>query len=213
MSLQGAQEVAHWKTLQLLSMSLGCFICCNSLFSIWCPSPSSVCLSLRVAVRKRATCTRSRLFSAGPAAVQLHLLQHLPLNFLCNGRKRPLYFGVSLKSHLLDQAPFHRQSPPQYCSSTIPLILLLLQLHLLQPFPPIPSHFPLPSFRSGRKKASILYCITYILSCWTKHSSSFAMLMVGRILGGIATSLLFSAFESWLVAEHFKVREICLPCG
>ncbi|KAH7424931.1 hypothetical protein KP509_11G032000 [Ceratopteris richardii] len=28
--------------------------------------------------------------------------------------------------------------------------------------------------------------------------------MVGRILGGIATSLLFSAFESWLVAEHFK---------
>jgi len=29
---------------------------------------------------------------------------------------------------------------------------------------------------------------------------------VGRILGGIATSLLFSAFESWLVAEHNKVR-------
>jgi len=30
--------------------------------------------------------------------------------------------------------------------------------------------------------------------------------MLGRILGGIATSLLFSAFESWLVAEHFKVQ-------
>ncbi|GAQ80841.1 major facilitator superfamily protein [Klebsormidium nitens] len=58
--------------------------------------------------------------------------------------------------------------------------------------------------KHGRKRASILYCITYILSCWTKHSSSFAILMVGRILGGIATSLLFSAFESWLVAEHFK---------
>ncbi|KAK2981910.1 hypothetical protein RJ640_019130 [Escallonia rubra] len=28
--------------------------------------------------------------------------------------------------------------------------------------------------------------------------------MLGRILGGIATSLLFSAFESWLVAEHNK---------
>jgi hypothetical protein len=28
--------------------------------------------------------------------------------------------------------------------------------------------------------------------------------MLGRILGGIATSLLYSAFESWLVAEHFK---------
>ena len=28
------------------------------------------------------------------------------------------------------------------------------------------------------------------------------MLMLGRILGGIATSLLFSVFESWMVAEH-----------
>ncbi|CAI8609486.1 unnamed protein product [Vicia faba] len=28
--------------------------------------------------------------------------------------------------------------------------------------------------------------------------------MLGRILGGIPTSLLFSASESWLVAEHFK---------
>jgi hypothetical protein len=28
--------------------------------------------------------------------------------------------------------------------------------------------------------------------------------MLGRVFGGIATSLLFSAFESWLVAEHFK---------
>ncbi|TYH58049.1 hypothetical protein ES332_D08G129300v1 [Gossypium tomentosum] len=28
--------------------------------------------------------------------------------------------------------------------------------------------------------------------------------MIGRVLGGIATSLLFSAFESWLVAEHNK---------
>jgi Sugar-tranasporters, 12 TM len=32
--------------------------------------------------------------------------------------------------------------------------------------------------------------------------------MLGRILGGIATSLLFSAFESWLVAEHNKVAKI-----
>nr|KAJ0186026.1 hypothetical protein LSAT_V11C900484120 [Lactuca sativa] len=50
------------------------------------------------------------------------------------------------------------------------------------------------------KRASITYCITYILSCITKHSSQYRILMVGRI----ATSLLFSAFESWLVAEHNK---------
>lgn len=51
------------------------------------------------------------------------------------------------------------------------------------------------------------YCITYMLSCVTKHSSEYKILMLGRILGGIATSLLFSAFESWLVAEHNKVKD------
>ncbi|CAN1254695.1 Molybdate-anion transporter [Linum perenne] len=58
--------------------------------------------------------------------------------------------------------------------------------------------------QQGRKRACITYCITYILSCITKHSPHYKVLMLGRILGGIATSLLFSAFESWLVAEHFK---------
>lgn len=31
---------------------------------------------------------------------------------------------------------------------------------------------------------------------------------MGRIFCGVATSLLFSAFESWLVAEHFKVSQL-----
>ncbi|CAI0441799.1 unnamed protein product [Linum tenue] len=60
---------------------------------------------------------------------------------------------------------------------------------------------------SGRKRACVTYCITYILSCITKHSPHYKVLMLGRVLGGIATSLLFSAFESWLVAEHFKSDE------
>lgn len=58
--------------------------------------------------------------------------------------------------------------------------------------------------RLGRKRASLTYVVTYTLSCFTKHSPHYWVLMVGRILGGISTSLLFSAFESWLVAEHFK---------
>ncbi|THG10738.1 hypothetical protein TEA_023114 [Camellia sinensis var. sinensis] len=58
--------------------------------------------------------------------------------------------------------------------------------------------------KQGRKRACVTYCITYILSCITKHSSQYQVLMLGRVLGGIATSLLFSAFESWLVAEHNK---------
>lgn len=60
----------------------------------------------------------------------------------------------------------------------------------------------------GRKRACVTYCITYILSCITKHSPHYKVLMLGRILGGIATSLLFSAFESWLVAEHNKVHSV-----
>ncbi|KAH9774948.1 Major facilitator superfamily domain-containing protein 5 [Citrus sinensis] len=58
--------------------------------------------------------------------------------------------------------------------------------------------------KQGRKRACVTYCITYMLSCVTKHSSEYKILMLGRIFGGIATSLLFSAFESWLVAEHNK---------
>ncbi|KAJ6807465.1 molybdate-anion transporter-like [Iris pallida] len=58
--------------------------------------------------------------------------------------------------------------------------------------------------KQGRKRACVTYCITYILSCITKHSPQYKVLMLGRILGGVATSLLFSAFESWLVAEHNK---------
>ncbi|XP_040986748.1 molybdate-anion transporter-like [Juglans microcarpa x Juglans regia] len=58
--------------------------------------------------------------------------------------------------------------------------------------------------KQGRKRACVTYCIAYILSCITKHSPEYKVLMLGRILGGIATSLLFSAFESWLVAEHNK---------
>lgn len=54
----------------------------------------------------------------------------------------------------------------------------------------------------GRKRCAVLYCVLYIVSCMTKHSSNYAWLMLGRVTGGIATSLLFSTFECWMVAEH-----------
>mmetsp|Transcript_5039 Transcript_5039/g.10932 ORF Transcript_5039/g.10932 Transcript_5039/m.10932 type:complete len:498 (-) Transcript_5039:665-2158(-) len=56
----------------------------------------------------------------------------------------------------------------------------------------------------GRRCASIVYVISYSLSCLTKHSGEYWVLMLGRLLGGVSTSLLFSAFESWLVAEHYS---------
>eukprot|EP00127_Corallochytrium_limacisporum_P003131 Clim_evm60s146 gene=Clim_evmTU60s146 len=54
----------------------------------------------------------------------------------------------------------------------------------------------------GRKNMCMVYCITYAVSCATKHFNHLEILMAGRLLAGIATSILFSAFESWLVHEH-----------
>lgn len=54
----------------------------------------------------------------------------------------------------------------------------------------------------GRKKMCLAYAVMYTICCWTKHSSNIQVLMVGRFFGGISTSILFSAFESWLVSEH-----------
>ncbi|XP_038062022.1 molybdate-anion transporter-like [Patiria miniata] len=54
----------------------------------------------------------------------------------------------------------------------------------------------------GRRANCILYGILYALACVTKHFNNFYILMIGRLLGGTATSILYSAFESWLVYEH-----------
>ncbi|GAB5355177.1 hypothetical protein AAMO2058_000183400 [Amorphochlora amoebiformis] len=56
----------------------------------------------------------------------------------------------------------------------------------------------------GRKKTCVLFGLLYIASCITKHFSNFHILMLGRLLGGVATSLLFSVFEAWMVSEHFS---------
>jgi len=58
--------------------------------------------------------------------------------------------------------------------------------------------------RHGRRRAALTYVATYTIGCFTKHFNSFWVLFTGRIFCGVATSLLYSAFESWLVAEHFK---------
>lgn len=57
----------------------------------------------------------------------------------------------------------------------------------------------------GRKKGVLAYAMFYGAACLVKHSSSFPALLAGRVLCGIATSLLVTAFEAWLVAEHIKV--------
>ncbi|CDW52667.1 DUF791 and TFIID 20kDa domain containing protein [Trichuris trichiura] len=74
----------------------------------------------------------------------------------------------------------------------------------------------------GRKLNCILYGAMYAMSCVTKvrlvlrisqastlpllqHFSNFFVLLVGRLLGGVATSILCTSFEAWLVHENFKL--------
>lgn len=54
----------------------------------------------------------------------------------------------------------------------------------------------------GRKKMAIAYGLIYGAGCFTKLFNHFSILMIGRILSGIATSLLWSVFEAWMVCEH-----------
>lgn len=51
----------------------------------------------------------------------------------------------------------------------------------------------------GRKKATIAFAIVYALGAWSTRSPLLLVLLLGRVLSGMGTSLLFSAPESWLV--------------
>ncbi|GFR19051.1 molybdate-anion transporter [Trichonephila clavata] len=56
----------------------------------------------------------------------------------------------------------------------------------------------------GRKRMCMVFCITYSLCCFMKIFPNYNILLLGRLLGGISTSLLFSVFESWYVSEHIQ---------
>lgn len=45
--------------------------------------------------------------------------------------------------------------------------------------------------------------------------SNFGILMIGRLLGGIATSLLFSVFEAWLIRAHAdaNIKHVSRPAN
>jgi len=54
----------------------------------------------------------------------------------------------------------------------------------------------------GRRTFVIIFAVVYAASCITKHFKDYGILMLGRLLGGVATSLLFSVFEAWLIRAH-----------
>ncbi|XP_048840519.1 molybdate-anion transporter [Brienomyrus brachyistius] len=59
----------------------------------------------------------------------------------------------------------------------------------------------------GRRRTCLLFCIAYSACCLTKLSRSYFVLLFGRILGGLSTSLLATAFEAWYVHRHLEVHD------
>ncbi|KAJ7785333.1 hypothetical protein DFH07DRAFT_948411 [Mycena maculata] len=52
----------------------------------------------------------------------------------------------------------------------------------------------------GRKRLCLVFCATYTAACLCILVPFLPILLIGRVLGGISTSILFSAFESWLIS-------------
>ncbi|OAL46183.1 MFS general substrate transporter [Pyrenochaeta sp. DS3sAY3a] len=59
--------------------------------------------------------------------------------------------------------------------------------------------------RYGRRTACLAYCAIYSLSSAALFTDNMTVLFLGRVLGGISGTLLWSVFESWLVAEFNKL--------
>ena len=66
---------------------------------------------------------------------------------------------------------------------------------------------PIAADRFGRKKLCILFTIIYSVACFFKLSRNYGILILGKVLGGVATSLLFSSFEAWYVQEHLDKHD------
>ncbi|CAD7974227.1 unnamed protein product [Amoebophrya sp. A25] len=54
----------------------------------------------------------------------------------------------------------------------------------------------------GRKRACVFFCLVELVINAIEHVNSYQLLLFGRVLSGISSSLLFSAFEAWMVTEH-----------
>jgi len=59
----------------------------------------------------------------------------------------------------------------------------------------------------GRKRGTLVFALLYSLGAASTKSNVLSVLLLGRVMSGIGTSLLFSAPESWLVGEAMKDKE------
>ena len=58
----------------------------------------------------------------------------------------------------------------------------------------------------GRKAGTLAYAALYAIGALSTRSALLPLLLLGRVAGGLGTSLLFSAPEAWLVGEHQKAN-------
>lgn len=54
----------------------------------------------------------------------------------------------------------------------------------------------------GRKKACLVYCATYTTCCLSMLSDNLYVLLLGKVLGGLSTTLLYSSFDAWMITEY-----------
>jgi MFS family permease len=59
----------------------------------------------------------------------------------------------------------------------------------------------------GRKRGTLAFALLYSLGAMSTKSSVLGVLLMGRVMSGIGTSLLFSAPEAWLVGEATKDKD------
>lgn len=56
--------------------------------------------------------------------------------------------------------------------------------------------------RYGRRLACLVYCVLYTLTCLSMFSNDLTVLFLGRLCGGVCTTLLYSVFETWMITEY-----------
>ncbi|KAI2608012.1 DUF791-domain-containing protein [Hypoxylon sp. NC1633] len=66
--------------------------------------------------------------------------------------------------------------------------------------------------RRGRKPVCMVFCLLYAMSCFCTIIPSLPVLYLGRILGGISTSILFSVFDSWMVTNFRELKLVDHGC-
>lgn len=59
----------------------------------------------------------------------------------------------------------------------------------------------------GRKRGAMILCLLYGCSCLFNLFGNYVILLIGRCLAGIASSLLFTTLEAWYVHEHTKTYD------